>query len=103
MTTLTRSSGPDCPRCGCNGAALVEAGVHGARPWARFDCPFCRHSWTLGSRPVEGRVVNGVKYNTTRCVCPHCSAKNPPVVNTSGRVRYHSCTACGQPFKSVEE
>lgn len=100
---LTKSAGPDCPKCGCNATAIVEAGQSPA-PWAKFACDFCNHRFSVGRQPPPGPVVNGVVYKTTRCECPNpgCRAKNPPVKSTIGIYRWHKCDKCGQTFKSVE-
>jgi hypothetical protein len=103
-TGFIKASGPDCPGCGCNATSLVSAGESFGRPWAKYGCDFCRKTFTVGRPPVAGEVVNGVVYQTVRCVCPNpqCKAKNPRVVNTSGKYRWHKCDKCGQSFKSVE-
>jgi hypothetical protein len=99
--SLLRSNGPECPRCGCP-TTLREAGSFGGRPWSIFECDFCGNAIEIGRSPIRGPVVNNVIYKTVRCVCPACGAKNPPVVNTNGKVRWHKCVKCAQTFKSVE-
>lgn len=100
---LTKTNAPDCAKCGCNGTRLVGAGTCAGRPWARYECDFCGKIFTVGTSPLEAGVVNGVVYQTTKCKCPKCDAKNPKVRSTQGRIRYHKCENCGQGFKSVEE
>jgi hypothetical protein len=95
------SFGPDCPKCGCP-MSLIDAGSHAARPWAAFGCDFCKHRQDIGRRPLANGQGGVVVYNTLRCKCPKCAAKNPPVTSTSGAMRWHKCAKCRHPFQSME-
>jgi hypothetical protein len=85
--------------------ALQTAGMTGARPFAGFRCQFCNHEVFIGRAPVKDAPARSapVVYKTERCRCPYCGAKNPTVVNTNGKVRYHKCQKCDGTFRSSEE
>lgn len=94
---LSRASGPDCPKCGCNQVELVRAGELAGRPWAMYACGHCADTFRIGAPPPEGRTV---VYNPVRC--PACNSKDCPVHTTRRRTRYHKCRDCGASFKSQE-
>lgn len=99
---LSKTSGPNCPGCGCNATTLVGAGERFGRPWARYECNFCHRSFSNGAQPpATSEVVNGVVYRPVKC--PKCKSKKTRVHTTRPPIRYHQCNNCGQQFKSVEE
>lgn len=101
MSEMRRLKGPECEKCGVV-MGLVDAGRHSGRPFAVFECEFCRGTLSLGMlRRPGGRNVT--LYNSVRCVCPNCGALNPPVVSTPApKVRWHKCASCRHRFESAE-
>lgn len=97
---LIKGDAPACPKCGCNATKLVGAGERFGRPWARFECDFCRYAFTFGQKPNTDGLVNGVVFRPIRC--PKCNSKDVVTTSTRGKVRLHKCRSCTQAFKSVE-
>lgn len=101
-------SGEPCPRCGCRDTRAVGTSEWFGRPQTRLECRHCGRTFnSLPDTAEEEREAGPVAYegDPTRCTCPSCRTRNPPVYRTirkgSVTVRYHRCT-CGHRFRSEE-
>lgn len=99
---LTRATGPDCPRCGCNASRSLGT----RRTWQgeqeRLECDHCGHRFSAATaEPEPDNSCPCVVYVITKC--PHCYSRRTRTTSSPpGRLRYHKCLDCGGNFKSIE-
>ena len=99
---MTRSDGPDCPKCGKAARAPIRTLKHLGLDAKRYRCDNrrCGHEWTTS--PPLARWPNPI--------CPHClnygrddnGKKHVEVTHTSAPYRYHRCRTCGATFMSYD-
>lgn len=91
-----------CPKCGCNVAQLVGAGMRRNEPWALYQCDHCAHRYYEGR---GGLRVGESKFVMERPVrCPRCGSADTKVEGSrlrgNVRVRSRKCRNCRFPFES---
>lgn len=87
---LYNVAGPDCPKCGCNGARLTQAEQRGTFLAATFHCDNCRHEFQFTGRGEKRRPQ-----------CSGCGSLNTIARSTPGRKQYRLCRECGERFSDV--
>lgn len=86
---IEKATGPDCPKCGCNDTAQIDAGRRGMYVWSKWECDACEHVFTKGNRTTQARQ---------KAACPECGSKSSESLSTQGRKAYKRCTNCGKKF-----
>ena len=108
--SLDRSEGPACPGCGCRDCELLACSPgdpDAESPWnqaqGRLACRHCgrefRAAVEVAAREIAANASPAVYGRTA---CPHCRSTDTVVTRTVRPIRYHSCRACLQSFKSYE-
>jgi len=103
---MDKTTGPECPRCGCEDSDRTGSASSWAGPRSRFTCNHCGHRFTAADpedavvpEPAED-AIRPVIFHVIRC--PYCQSMKTQVTSTRRPIRWHRCGACGKPFKSVE-
>lgn len=96
----------DCGECGCNALDLVEIGMLGSRPWAKFECTNCQRQTVFRGEQAIVRPSGLPKRDefSGKAVCPECGSDRTEVYShgkggQNSRIRYHKCD-CGSTFKT---
>ena len=110
---LRRVQGPECPKCGCADAEVIQRSERWGHVYERRRCLYCKHRWFVTVEPkavsdersAEAESNGGAdKIVVYRPVtCPECGSTHCPVTSTRRPHRHHKCLACGWCFKSVEQ
>lgn len=91
ISHLDRIEGPPCPACGCRHSAVEQVGQQFGAAIEVRRCRYCQKNWRHAPASLDEPVV----YSSTKVICPHCGAKNPPVYSIVRKglltLRYHKC------------
>lgn len=118
---LTKSTGPECPYCGCAQSEELAQKQWFGRVLSIRSCGNCHAQFNAEQPGAEdglevpapeiprhqrGPVAMTYESNPVRCRCPECGEENPRVTKSIPKgnsiVRYHLC-AKGHHSKSVEK
>lgn len=92
----------ECPKCECNDVEKAGQGVRWGKPWQKWRCNYCGHTWSAAppTRPEAEAGLRTVDYHVMHC--PFCGSEKTKVEKTLRPFRYHVCHGCKKTFKSSE-
>ena len=102
---LHKAAGPECPGCGCQDSRVVGRVLSGGVLCASRVCTHCGNQWSSSASGQDhrpGLFDRAKSVIFPRLRCPWCRSKKVKTTSTQKPVRYHKCSDCGYPFKSVD-
>jgi|694.fasta_scaffold89818_3 hypothetical protein len=96
---MERITDPECPVCGCPQSTVVSQSTWWGKTTVKRACGHCGNQFFATEEAEKAKSV--VRFVRVRC--PHCQSKNCRITSTRGRIRWHKCGDCQQPFQSVED
>lgn len=104
VSRFKKSTGRECPCCGCRDTEEQRQSAGWGRPQSRFVCNHCHHEFSDGWASVEETVENsGFVVYRPHVRCPQCDSRSCPTTSTRWPIRLHSCRGCGNHFQSFDE
>ena len=95
----------DCPKCGCNDVSTAGRAMRWGKPWNKFRCNHCGRTWSAAppEKPEHSQRAPLPSVDYPIITCPHCRSDRTKVTSTRSPERYHTCSDCGENFKSYEK